>query len=333
MENEQAVVETPATPAAPASLEEYQAAKAAKGTPPPTEKESAAEPKGEIAGAPAAPDQATEGTGDRPRRDRSKEGRIAELIAENKRIEEERETWRKKAEAAEAARVTPPEPKPAEKPESKPAEAKPGDSKPKRREFIEAYAKEHPDATYDECAEAYDDARDEWATKQIEKSNSERDLQRQQQTELQRKLEKRVDDGRKKYKDFDQVTAYDAKTREGLELNTPMQIFFLENDDGHDVAYHLGKNPEEAKRIYNLYPADDKPLDPIKTAKVLAQLELISHKLKQPSEPVTPPVSKAPPPRIQVVGGGERSDATESEPLSEAQSLADFQRRKYRKTG
>jgi hypothetical protein len=333
-EQTQVTESTTATPAAPTSLEEYQAAKAAKGTPPPTEQESAAAPEGESAGATAAPDKTAEGKEDRPRRDRSAEGEIKRRDAQIARQKEEIETWRKKAEAAEAARVTPPEPKPAEKPESKPTEAKA--EKLARDKFLAEYWEKNPDHTIEQGYGAWDDERDSRILEKVRAEFSSVEGQREQKRELLRTMEKRVTDGRTKYKDFDQVTAYDPQTRQGLEMNTPMMNFFLQNDDGHDVAYHLGKNPDEAKRIYNLYPVDpaekDKPLDPLKTAEVLSELKLISRQLKQPSEPVTPPVSKAPPPRIQVVGGGERSDATESEPLSGATSLEDYQRRK-RKTG
>jgi len=77
-----------------------------------------------------------------------------------------------------------------------------------------------------------------------------RDEQRQtaiRQQETVAKLENWKAEGRKKFADFDAVALKDD-----IPITSFMGQALLEHEMGHDIARHLGQNPEEAYRIANL---------------------------------------------------------------------------------
>jgi len=128
-------------------------------------------------------------------------------------------------------------------------------------EEITVPAKPNPDddkfKTYDDYLKAYDkymDAKIKVSNQQLEqrilKKQAESDAEKvktKEQEEQQEKINNTFDEGRKKYKDFDEVVN-----------NTPasdaMMIAMIESENSTELAYYLGQHPDEADRISQLSP-------------------------------------------------------------------------------
>ena len=95
--------------------------------------------------------------------------------------------------------------------------------------------------------------------------------------------EEKADRAADKYDDFQAVVGE-------LQPTTPWTAAIMRSANGEDVAYHLGKHPEEARAIIALHPVDQ-----------MLAIGALSAKLKaEPPKPMTP--SNAPAP-IKPVGG------------------------------
>lgn len=228
--------------------------------------------------APAATPEKTEGeakTAPAPEpevKQEETEGEVPEGVQKriDKAVRRQREAERR-AEAleAEVSRLKATETKPAEKPA-------PVEGKPKVSNF----------ADYDEYVEALA----EWKTDQrlaAEKSKE----QSAKATEDQRKaltaFSERVKEVAKKpeYADIDEVLDSD------VTVSAAMHEALLESDKGAELAYYLGKHPEDAARIAKLSPTS--------AARELGKIEA---SLSKPPETPKPKASAAPPP-MKPVGG------------------------------
>lgn len=109
---------------------------------------------------------------------------------------------------------------------------------------------------------------------------------------------------RTKYPDYDDVTG--ANTNPALVVTHAMADAIVEmGENGPDVAYYLGKNPEESQRIANLSPR--------------AQfLELGAIKATLKSEVVKPSVSQAKPPIKPLQSGSGAAASSSDEESMEA---------------
>jgi hypothetical protein len=76
----------------------------------------------------------------------------------------------------------------------------------------------------------------------------------------------KLDSARKRYSDFEAVTA--SAEAEKLQLTPAMQQAILESEYGADLAYWLGKRPEECRRIAAL-----SALSPLSAARELGRIE------------------------------------------------------------
>lgn len=104
---------------------------------------------------------------------------------------------------------------------------------------------EVPPADQFESPEKYAEAlAEQKALELIEKRERER-----QQVESLRAYHEREDGARDRYDDFEQV-AYNPN----LPITAAMAETIRESELGPDIAYHLGNNPEEARRISRLSP-------------------------------------------------------------------------------
>lgn len=94
----------------------------------------------------------------------------------------------------------------------------------------------------------------DWKLEQVEKQREQRareESQKKTQTENQRRISKQVEKARQKHADFDEVVIHNPD----LAITQDMATALVEMGDvGGDVAYHLGKNPQEAARIAQLPP-------------------------------------------------------------------------------
>jgi hypothetical protein len=112
----------------------------------------------------------------------------------------------------------------------------------------------------------------------------------------------RVDKAKEKYPDYAQV----AESPD-VAISIPMAHAIIQSDVGTDIAYHLGKNPEEAKRIASL----SVPLQ-------LVELGKIAVKLETPSPaPAPKPVSAAPAPVKPIKQAGDAAKTPEEMTMEE----------------
>lgn len=226
---------------------------------------------------------------EKPRRDRSAEGRIAELTARAKRAEEELAEIRRKLDQPQAPSKPAAEPEPS----SKAIVEDPKDPAPK----LEDYG--------DKPYEAFLDARAAWQARQEYRRLQQEERSRAQQDGLL----KRIQEQRVKRPDFDQV-ANIPKLDQSV-LSSLVQEF----DNGFDVLYELGSNPAEAQRISALSPA-----------RQLAAVGMIAERLlaPPPEKPIVPapPVSRVPPPP-RVVGG---TEPAQPKSTAEARSFDEHKR-------
>lgn len=112
--------------------------------------------------------------------------------------------------------------------------------KPTREEF---YNEVDPEA-------AFMEAMADW---KAEEKLAQRDQQAQQaavQTKIQTAAQKFFSAGHQKYEDFDAVATYNPD----LIVTPAMQEALIDSEHGADVAYYLGKNLTEARRIAGLPP-------------------------------------------------------------------------------
>lgn len=99
--------------------------------------------------------------------------------------------------------------------------------------------------------QAWTDERDAHIAEKREQQESQQ-RQQQQASEFKQRIDDKITLAKSKYPDFQQVVI----DRPGSELpiNENMAQVLVHEDGGEDVAYFLGKNPEEAKRIAALSP-------------------------------------------------------------------------------
>lgn len=190
-----------------------------------------------------------------------------------KRINElvrEREDWKRQAQFF-AERVRSDE-QPQEAPKAK------SDAPPKSDDFD----------SYDE----YIDALTDYKTQKAIESQMQGARERRQQAQVQQQeqarvqsIQKTIADGRGKYDDFDAVALSGTSP-----ITDYMASAIAESDIGADLAYYLGKNPDQAQQIAEMSPtASIRAIGKLE-AKVEAQLVQSKEKSNAPA-PIKP-VSK-----------------------------------------
>lgn len=114
-----------------------------------------------------------------------------------------------------------------------------------------------PDRAKFDNPDVYDDALIEWSSRRAAtaaKVELQREQTEQQQQEgfrqLQQSWTEKVEKAREDMPDFDDVALSDD-----LQVSQPMAIAIQSEENGADILYHLGQNPDEAKRIAALPPA------------------------------------------------------------------------------
>jgi len=181
------------------------------------------------------------------RKYREQERKSAELAKKLEESESERKKWQDYAIEQDKKRL---------------GEAEKG----KEKEEIgkEEPEKEDPEPVYDEEKyEDYDQFRNEheaWAVRQVEKRLAKilddkfREFQESSKREAAQasaaeELEAKLAEGRKKYKDFDEVVGRELELGQNKDA---MMDAIYDSEMAADLAYHIASNPEEAKRISNL---------------------------------------------------------------------------------
>lgn len=179
-----------------------------------------------------------------------------------------------------------------------------------------------PDAPKRDAFDSYEDyleakaayAAEQAATKKFNEQNEQNKKFREDETQRERveTWGRRQELGRKKYTDFDDVVG-----SEEVKITRHMAEAIMESDLGHEVAYFLGKNHEEAERIADLSPVRQQ----VEIGKLEAKL----------SETPKPKASQTPAPITPVKGGGV-SDSGLSDDLSTAEWIKRRQKQVRGKT-
>lgn len=159
------------------------------------------------------------------------------------------------------------------------------------------------------------EAREE-VQKSKEELRKEIEAERLQEQEAKRreKVEEKFEEGRKKYEDFDEVAL-----NEEVPYNDAMIEFVTESPHMAELAYHLGKNPEIAEKIFQMSP-------------MTAARELIKLELSFKKENNKPPGNDNKPPGhepIKPIGGG--SDVSTKSINEIARNATEY--RKFREAG
>lgn len=116
-----------------------------------------------------------------------------------------------------------------------------------------------------------------------------------------------IEDGLDKYEDFEEVTRDNPRMRTTQTMVKAM----MDADNGVDIAYYLGQNPREARRISKLGETQQ-----------VREIVLLEKSLATPKASVKPKVSSAPTP-IEPVGGKGTAPAK----LTGDESMDDFFRK------
>lgn len=188
---------------------------------------------------------------------------------------------------------------------------------PKTAEAPKAEAPQ-PDGSEPKLAdfETYDDfvvAKAEWKLEQKAKVKADAE----NAVKAKSDHDKWIEAAKAKFEDFEEVALSND-----IPIADPTVIAIKESDYGADIAYYLGQNPEEAKRIANL--------SPLGQAKAIGKIEARFEKEAEAEEkPAAPPPPKkattAPKPPSRVSGRGN------AEPTPEKMGNAEF--RAWRASG
>jgi hypothetical protein len=242
-----------------------------------TQSEAPARPAAESAEEADTSDQSPEGedsepdedeqAAEQPRRKGGFQRRIDKLVREKRELEARLAALEQRLAGGEHK---PPAGEAADGTKQTPAASDHADGKPRPEDFD----------TY----EAYTEALTDWKLEQ-------RERQRAQQEAERRVFDSwmaRIEAARREHPDFDEVVDSDVPVSEA------MQRAILESDQGAEVAYWLGKHPEEAARIAKLSPIA-----------AIREIGRIEASLAKPSPSPKPKatVTRAPKPVSPVSGG------------------------------
>jgi hypothetical protein len=118
-----------------------------------------------------------------------------------------------------------------------------------------------------------------------------------------------MEKARAKHEDFDAVALNNDLP---IKIGTPVDLFLVDSEQGAEVLYYLGQNPEELERIQgkatttkdakgNVQFTFNGGLHPLAQVRELTKLEL---QLSEPKENPAPPKTRAPKPPSEVGGRG-----------------------------
>lgn len=256
------------------------------GTAKPAEKVAEGESAGENDGETPAPGKESQEP-DKPKKDRSFDGRISELTAARKKAEERAAQLEQElTEARKPRQEGRVEPKAEPKPEAKAEEGL-----PKLKDFTKQTEKFE---TYEDAHEAWVEARDA----AIEKRNTAKAEQAKQEGERE-KINREVGDKLKataqKYPDFQQK----IKGLDFSRMSSAMNEYIGRSPHTGEFLNYFGDNPEEYERILAL-PDEYQRVDELSWIR----RSTFDKQSEEPPEPKKAPVTKAPPPIRSITSGG-----------------------------
>ena len=135
-------------------------------------------------------------------------------------------------------------------------------------------------------AEAHAEYVKDQALKDYERKQRETAFQTRQ-AKMTQDWEAKVAEASEKYDDFEKVVG-------DIKPITPWAVAIMRSENGEDVAYHLGKHPQEARKILSLDPEDQF----LEIGRLSARLANVETKPRTPSKapaPITPVQAEAKP--------------------------------------
>lgn len=233
----------------------------------------------------------------KPRRDTTAEGRINELTARARQLEQERDEWKAKA-----------NPPAKEEPKSAPP---PPVGKPDFKAMLAAA----PDGEdYEQTHDRYLEARDEWRER-VAAEKAAQAFEAEKAKAVSESLVQKIQKASAEKPDFEEVVVHGKWMPKALKDSVAA---FMQDADSLDLIYYLAKNPDEVARI-----AAEKP------SRQLLEMGKLEDRISKPAEPekpTRPPVSSAPPPPTRMGG------AAPVEPsIFEAKDYASFERARKKK--
>jgi hypothetical protein len=166
---------------------------------------------------------------------------------------------------------------------------------------------------FSKAMDKYEDEAYEWRSKQRkadEDAARAREAEKTTKTTIQKAVAKNIEDGKKLYEDFEDVVVNNPDM-----IATPMMtVAITKMANAPDIAYYIGKNPDEGNRLAGIE-------DPIDLA---IEIKEISEKLKvsKKAPPAKPPVSKAPAPPATVSAKSKVSTDKSLEGKSQSERIA-----------
>lgn len=267
---------------------DFEAYKALRsGTAKPAEEVAEGESAGENDGEAPAPGKESQEP-EKPKKDRSFDGRISELTAARKKAEERATQLEQElAEARKPRQEARTEPKAEPKPEPK-AE----DDEPDLDAFVEGGKYD----TWGKATKAWKQAHDAWRDGKA-KVESEQKQREQSETEAQQAAWRRIGQTRDKRPDFEEK----VKAVDFSKLPNDMSLFIRDSEQTGEFVYHFSIDQAEMNRIAQIQ-------NPKQREKELLKLELRfeseAAQSEEPPEPKKAPVTKAPPPIRSITSGG-----------------------------
>src|SRR5439155_5382166 len=178
------------------------------------------------------------GTETEPQPKTAQERNFANLRKERERVERENIALKAKLDVYEREPAASRKPAPAATTETKPAQPE----KPKRPRYADFQTLDD----YEKAMDAHEVKLDEYQA-QLREARGQQQSERQSETKRNETWTEQVTTGKSKYKDFEAV-AFSSEVPASFAAIPRLQA----RKDGAEIAYFLGKQPEEAARIAEL---------------------------------------------------------------------------------
>jgi hypothetical protein len=181
------------------------------------------------------------------------------------------------------------------KPEKPAEDEDPEPQRPAREAFAEPGA-------FESALAEYADKKADWSARRAVKealAENDRAQQKRQIEQAQKQAQEayagRVQKAAEKYPDYK-----DVAESPNVTVSIPMAHAIMQSEHGPEIAYHLGKNPEEAKRIASLNPVQQLVEVGLIVAKLTATAPATAAPAPKPAvsaapKPITPLESKSDP--------------------------------------
>lgn len=196
---------------------------------------------------------------------------------------------------------------------------------------------------FDDAVAKYEDERDAWRDEQAKKSRTDEDTKTQKARELAEaekvvieKFSERVKESAKKHSDWKEVA---QNPKLPIFKGSPIESFIFDSDQGAEIAYYLGSNPEvltemtglkattkNADGTYNFERVGN-PMTPAQIFRKLTHIELtLSPDEEKKSEPAAKKEPVVLPKPVTEVSARRSASRDDAEAALESKNVAEYMR-------